>query len=296
MQVITTTETVSKPEQVFWRYLMSDLHLGSPSVDLKRLKRDLDAAAARGAKILINGDVFDAIDNKDKRSTPSVLVPELQGKVDLINAVVSYAADILTPYARHIEIIGIGNHEFKWIKWNSVDPVTLLIEKLNARLAESGSSHRISHGGNNGYWRSSFVCEGGGVCRHDLYYFHGSGGDSPVSKGTIDAYRKSVQFEYDCVTFGHKHNKLFVDDAVMYLSPNGHVRTRERKAIQTGSYYRNYACGSPLSVSYAEEFHHAPKPLGGVFLGLMPRRDRPGGNSLRRVDQVIVSDPLPIGA
>jgi UDP-2,3-diacylglucosamine pyrophosphatase LpxH len=299
VKVTITTERPTAPDQVFWRFLASDLHLGSPHVDLKRLKTDLDAAAARNAKILLNGDVFDAIDHRDKRSSPAAVVPELRGRVDLINATVDYAFGILKPYAHLIAIVGIGNHEFKWIKWNSADPARLLVERLNAHLAAEGHENRVRHGSNNGFWRTRFEEPSGGNVQHDLYYFHGSGGDSPVTKGSIDVNRKETQFYFDAVTFGHKHNKMFIDGVGIYLSAKGIPRTRERKAIQTGSYYSNYSCSDdPLSISYAEEFHAAPKPKGGVFLGLIPERGRGKGNgsSFRHVRQVVMSDPLPVGA
>lgn len=299
MQVTTSRQTVARDGQVLWRLLASDLHLGSPNADLRRLRRDLDAARGRDARILINGDVFDAIDHRDKRSGPNVLVPELRGKADFVPALARYAAKILAPYADLIEIIGVGNHEFKLIKWNAVDPVGLLIGELNRGLAESGSAHRVRHGGNNGYWRTVVDDGGKGRWTHDLYYFHGAGGDAPVTKGTIDVNRKGVCFDYDCITFGHKHNKMFVDDVVLSLSSRGVLFERERKAVQTGSYYRNYSQREdPLDVSYAEEFHAAAKPLGGMFLALIPERQRlgPGASSFRRVRQAVQSDPLPAGA
>jgi UDP-2,3-diacylglucosamine pyrophosphatase LpxH len=299
LRVIVTEEKITTPDQIFHRCLISDLHLGSPNVDLPRLRQDLDCALHRKARVLINGDVFDAIDTRDKRSRADVVVPELRGRVDLISATVDYAFQILKPYAEVIDIIGIGNHENKWIEWNSVDPVRLLIEKLNAYLSSEGSSHQVVHGGIGGFWRTMFRDDARGAWTHDLYYFHGAGGDAPVTKRTVDMNRKAVQVNYDMVTFGHKHNKLFMDDVQMELSPAGFVVEKERKAVQTGSYYRNYRTypeSEAINMSYAEKFHHAAKPMGGMFAMLLPYRERigPAASSLRLVKQIVVSDPLPM--
>jgi hypothetical protein len=291
--------------QIHWRFICSDLHIGSVNFDAKRWRQDMDAAVKVGARVLVNGDVFDAIDFRDKRYDPSVLVPELKGEKDLQGAVVRLAFEYFKPYADVIDVMGIGNHEEKWINWNSNDPVARLNERLNADLQSRGSEHRIRHGGISGFIRTTFRftklgSKGGKLpsVNHDLLYFHGSGGDSPVTRGTIDFYRKEHQFSFDAVTMGHKHNRGFVDSVEIGLSARCHLLPKDRKSIQTGSYYQNYkrtGQKNPLDYSYAERFHASPKPLGGMFLRLRPFRehigDGPNRTVIHRVEQEVMTSP-----
>jgi hypothetical protein len=263
-------------QPVRW-FLCSDLHLGHIACDVARIRREFDRAVALGANILINGDVFDAVTTGDKRFTPGQTVPEIASARDALAATVEYGRKVLAPYASHIRVIGVGNHETAWLKYRQSDPVAFLIGALNAGSA----GQPIRHGGISGFIVSLLdIPSGEGkplTLSHRLHYHHGVGGDSPVTKGTIDINRKHVAFEYDAVTFGHKHNRLFMDDVVCAVRPNGRIVHRERKAIQTGSYFRNVHMNTQadaLGFTYAEESWHAAKPFGGWFLSLTP--ERPG--------------------
>jgi hypothetical protein len=271
--------TPSELGQTHRRLLMSDLHYGHPAVDKRRIRADLDAARRLGARVLVNGDVFDGINKRDKRYALSQQDAALQGRDDMARAAVELAYRELEHYADIIDVIGVGNHEEAWLRQCSTDLVGLLIDRLNTGLEKQGSEHRIRHGGIQGYIRTRFTFERpggkGNSVSHDLLYQHGAGGDAPVTKGSIDANRRLVNFDYDALTFGHKHNKTQGEDTFLYLSPNGRIRQRERIYLQTGSYLYNYrrtGQNDPLSYTYAESGHAAPKPLGGLMLILRPER------------------------
>ena len=92
--------------------LMSDLHIGARNVDYGLIKEELEEAKSLGDRILINGDVFDMILVQDKkRFRQDVLHPRIAGKSDTINAAVEWGAELLSPYADMIDMVGIGNHE-----------------------------------------------------------------------------------------------------------------------------------------------------------------------------------------
>lgn len=93
-------------------WLMSDLHLGASNVDYDRINQELADAKSRNSRILINGDLMDLILPKDhKRYVPDVLLDEIAGRRDVLNASVKFAVKILKPYAHLIDMIGMGNHE-----------------------------------------------------------------------------------------------------------------------------------------------------------------------------------------
>jgi hypothetical protein len=277
---VHTFELPSEPGKNHWRFICSDLHVESPQFELPRFKRDMDAAKRVGARILINGDVFDAIPPSDKRWTPSCVRASIRDADDQFDAAVAYVAGILEPYADCIDVCGIGNHERSWIKRHHADPVAGVISRLNATLGTQGSQHRVRHGGVAGYILSKFRFPrskaGNWGLNHELFYLHGSGGESPVTKGTIDIARKAPNFDCDAITFGHKHNRLFVDDVRICITKSGKMKRREVKALPTGSYVNNWSVtpqDKPLSYNYAEDWGSAPKPMGGMFLVMTPGRD-----------------------
>ncbi len=259
--------------QSHWQFYGSDLHYGSPSCDTKRFNADLEDARRVNARCILNGDMFDAIGPNDKRFTPTTLIKALRGSDDLKRDTVISSVKIYEPYADMIDVIGIGNHEETWIKWGQFDPVADLIERLNNILREQKSDHRIRHGGFCGFYRTRFAMPHGQSCAHTTYYYHGAGGDSPVTLGTIDFNRKQVVFDADLITCGHKHNMFWTNGVRCNLSQFGHVQFKERMCMQTGSYYHNYQeCSQehPLEYSYAESRTNQPKPMGGFFVNIMP--------------------------
>ena len=252
-------------------FLCSDLHLGHIACDVKRLRAELDQAVKLGANIFVNGDVFDAVTTGDKRYAPGQVVREISEAKDAYTATIQYGAKILQPYAENIRVIGVGNHETAWIKYRQSDPVRGLIDLLNTNRQHSKP---ITHGGISGYITTYLdLLDATGTkakaFRHRLLYHHGTGGDSPVTQGTIDMNRKAVRYGYDCYTFGHKHNKLVMDDIFTDVDSAGNITFSHRKHIQTGSYFRNImqtSQANPLDFTYAEESQHSAKPFGGAFL------------------------------
>ena len=269
--IVTSITERAELGQPFIRLLMSDLHLGSMNADHDAIVRDLEAAKAHGARVLINGDVFDCIGSKDKRFDLAVLHPSVSRQKDLARAIVAMATELLMPYAKIIDVMGIGNHEETWVQFNYNDPVRALIDALNREGAH------IRHGSFWGYIKTSFVVEGYRKRpKHKLLYLHGTGGDSPVTKGTIDFNRKGRNWVYDALTFGHKHNLVCSVDQMADVSDAGRYTERRQLNLQTGSYYRNYrqlTQDEVLDYSYAAKAAHPPKPLGGVFLIMRPALD-----------------------
>src|SRR5437867_3722798 len=69
--------------------LLSDVHLGARNCDEGLFLQDLEEAAARRDRLLINGDLWDLILPGDsKRFKPSVLATWLRGRDDVIDAAV----------------------------------------------------------------------------------------------------------------------------------------------------------------------------------------------------------------
>jgi len=205
----------------------------------------------------------------------------------LAKAIVELAKELLFPFISNIDLIGIGNHEESWINYGYNDPVQRLIEEL----IRDGA--KIEHASVMGYIKTSFKIEGYRKRpKHKLFYLHGTGGDSPVTKGTIDFNRKGRNWNYDCLTFGHKHNYVCSADQIADVSDAGKYVERRQLNLQTGSYYQNYRQlknDEVLDYSYAARSAHPPKPMGGIFLCMTPKFDL--GGELK-VEQDFMSDVI----
>jgi len=252
--------------------LMSDLHFGAPNVDYGRMLEDLEAARQQGDRILLDGDIFDMILPGDiKRYVPEALATPLQGRSNIVNIIVQYAAEFLKPYATQIDMIATGNHEESVMKYHHVDPVQSLVHELNKNPGAD-----VHYGGICGFVdyqvKAPTAQERSGTrWRYLIYYHHGAGGAALVTKGMIEFNRMETWLDCDLIWIGHKHNRIL--DATtkrVTLSAAGRIIERPFRAVMTGGYFTTgedtseaYMAGEPRKVNYAEWKNLPPQDTGG---------------------------------
>lgn len=261
--------------------LYSDLHLGGQNTDHDLIQRELAVSKRDSARILINGDVFDLILPGDKkRYGPAALHPRLQGPNDIINKVVDWGFEMLNPVAELIDLIGCGNHDTTPVKHCSVDPVLLLVDKLNDALAARGSSHQIAYGGYAG-----FVCYRLGLpegppndVRFNLFYHHGWGKTATLRSSAGQFLDLSFIEGCDVYWLGHLHARLQAH--LLKLTPPACVGEyepvlRNVRFVRTGAYIHSYGGQSPESLrregrkaNYGADGGCAPHGLGGARVSL----------------------------
>jgi UDP-2,3-diacylglucosamine pyrophosphatase LpxH len=273
-----------KHGSVFGVTLISDVHIGAPNVDLALFKQDLKTAAEHDDRILINGDLWDFIIASDKkRFSPDVLHPRLHGRRDIVNAAIDWAEELLTPYAHLIDMVGCGNHETSIEKHCSLDPVSILVNRLQQSLPTKHKDHLIHHGGFCGFIDYRFKYDEPnpdevrrGNKRWVVYYHHGSGGNAPVTKGLIDFNRRDTYVDADVIWLGHKHNKLSVHARKLFCPlTSKSIGVREVRHIMTGAYFDTYRTQSQDSIkehgrrsNYAADAGMAPQGKGAVRVEL----------------------------
>ena len=270
---------------------LSDLHLGAATCDERAVRHMLREAARKKARILLNGDIFDAILVKDvRRFNMSVLKAELRDRDDILNVLATSAVDFFWPYAEQIDMMGLGNHELSVIKYHSVDLIRLVVDGLNQRLKDAGSTHRISHGGYTGYVRYTIECSRAKNCHTEQYhvlYHHGGGSESPVTKGMIDVARKRVNYIYHLYIFGHKHNTFATkDQTIMCPAKGDQLVSYDSLSVQTGAFMDNYRLtgdDSASNVTYTEARNMQPKVIGCPMV-----RFKYVGSDRRLVHQALV--------
>jgi len=249
----------------FWFFLTSDIHFCHPVFDEKLFTAEFDEARKLGARIFINGDVMDLILPSDKKRYTA-------GNDGLnvdahLNVAVDEAVERLTPYADNIDIIGCGNHETSPLKYGSTDPIDFLLRDLNRDRRD----RPIVHGGYTGFIRLLFHVGGNRVRKYDVYYNHGQGSSSEVTRGAIDLSRRQY-ISADLIWLGHKHTRIANDlDTEIGLTPGHHIYERKKRGVITGCYLRNvdrYDIKKEhgYRLSYSEQKMRTTQATGGALL------------------------------
>jgi hypothetical protein len=235
--------------------LLSDLHIGSRLTDYNALTSVIGEAKHRKMRVLILGDVVDAILPRDtKRFHPSVLHKRLQGKDNVLDETVDWAAEILDPVRGQIDLMAYGNHETAVISHHNTDPIDRLAEKLGCPV-----------GGYSGIVDYRFD----GTQKHvRIGYWHGKGrGSSP--KSVIDDWAKlqGICESLDVVWTGHRHHRLVMEYPKLSPSPGTLLNERRVYCVCTGSYQRPYADRLPgRNDNFVADSLIHPGGLGSVTL------------------------------
>jgi hypothetical protein len=249
-----------------WVLLSADWHWDNPKCRLDRLARDLDTAKRLGAMVISCGDHFCAMQGKyDKRSSKDSIRPEHQVG-SYLDSLVETGAEFLKPYADVLGLISLGNHETSIYNRHE----TCLISRLVERLRAMGSPCR--KGGYNGWLSFRSIVSGrqkGDSYR--LYYHHGSGGDAPVTHGTISMSRVSQFVDADCILSGHLHTKNITVAAREKLGARSVRKVYETTMVRCSTYKDEY---SPL-VGWHLEKGKGPRPTTNpsYWLKLKIKRD-----------------------
>lgn len=245
--------------------LISDLHWDNPKCDRDLLKKHLDQAVKGNHDILINGDLFCLMQGAyDPRKSKSDIRPE-HNHANYFDAIINTAVDWFEPYAKHIKLIGYGNHETSILKRQETDIIERFVTLLNYK-----SGTNIQVGGYGGWVRYQFN-DGSATQSFKIKYMHGFGGGGAVTRGTIQHNRMSVNVEgADAIWMGHVHEDYELTYTVEELTIKDTVQLRDILMIRTSAYKEEYGDGSK---GWHIERGASPKPIGGRWLIMKPYRD-----------------------
>ena len=260
-----------------WVCLMSDNHFDSVYCDRDLQTAHLEEAKKRDAVIIMTGDWYDAMQGRfDPRRSMAELREEYR-REDYYDYVVNDSAAYLTPYRDNIVLMADGNHELSVLKAAN----TNLMDRLVGKLRDQGA--KTVHGGYGGWVR--FMIEMGGIPQGSikLKYFHGSGGEAPVTRGVIQTARQAVYLpDADIVVNGHSHNSYYVPIARERISGKGRQFFDVQHHVRVPGYKQSYGDGSG---GWDVTRGGVPKPLGCVWLKLTARK-----NDIMTVDIECIPD------
>lgn len=263
-----TIELRTKLNQPQRLALMSDVHFDNPKCDRAKLRADLEEIERQDMRILLNGDLFCAMEGRnDPRRSRNIL--PAHNRPAYFDALVDDAAAFWQPYAHRIDLIGYGNHETSVLKNNGTD--------LLARFAAAvGRSQTL--GGYGGWMRVRLRYSAGNRAKtYRIKYFHGSGGGGPVTKGLIAHQRMMAQVHgADCIWMGHVHESYVVSWPCERITERGTVHLAEVLHVRSATYKEEYGDGSK---GWHVERGAPPKPLGCHVLELRLKGDQIQANA-----------------
>lgn len=250
-----------------WILLQSDVHWDNPACNRELLVSHWQAAKARDAPILDNGDFFCAMQGKwDKRAVKDDLREEHRTG-DYLDALVRTAAEALQPYADLLTLRGQGNHETGVLKRHETNLTERLVERLRMR-----GSTQVGLGGYSGFVVLE-VSHAGRRMPIKLYYHHGYGGGGPVTRGIIQTNRQAVYLaDADLVWTGHTHDSWVLPIARVKLNQDcTRIDHTRQLHFRTPGYKEDYRDGF---AGWHIERGGPPKPTGAAWLRIFvgPRK------------------------
>lgn len=266
-----------------WFLLTSDNHHDSILCDRKKEKADLDKALARDAVITNVGDFFDAMQGKfDPRRNMDELRPEYR-RQDYFDFVITDSAQFLAPYAANIAHISPGNHETAIRKNANTDLTERLAFLLNMQYGGN-----VKVGGYGGWLVIRVVIPGTrNVFTYRIKYYHGSGGEAPVTRGIIQTNRQAVFLpDANAVINGHNHHHYLLPITRERLNAVGNQYFDMQYHVRVPGYKQSYGDGTG---GWDVERGAVPKPIGAVWLKLTLT-----GKRLKPHFEADIIEPIPV--
>lgn len=256
-------------EQYF--LLQSDVHIDNPHCDRDLWTRHLDEAKARHAPVLDCGDFHCVMQSRGDRRRSRKGVRSEHEDHGYLDKVLNESTELLMPYKHLVTLRGLGNHETAVRTHCDTD----LTERLAERLRMKGGIARA--GGFSGYVVFRVTGHGGDIRAIKLWYFHGSGGGGPVTRGVIQTNRQAVFVsDADIVWNGHTHDSWHVPIPRVRLSSHDEIIQTRQVHVRTPGYKDEYGTGMD---GWHVERGGAPKPLGAAWLRIF-REDHAGGRGV----------------
>lgn len=245
-----TTIDIKSGQNIF---VTSDVHFDSAFCNRDQFFADMTYAREKKAGILIVGDFFDAMNGRfDPRRDMSRLRPEYR-RDDYYDYIVKDAANQLADFADNILMMTDGNHELSVLKNANTDLLGRITDIL------SSPTHKVYRGGYGGI----IVIRNG---KHviPVKYFHGSGGEAPVTRGAIQTNRQAVFLpDFQVVLNGHSHNSYSIPIVRERVSQTGLHYFDIQHHVRTPGYLMSYADGSG---GWEVTRGGVPKPVGSAML------------------------------
>jgi UDP-2,3-diacylglucosamine pyrophosphatase LpxH len=235
-----------------WVLLTADWHWDNPKCDRDLLKKHLDQAKERNAKVFVFGDLFCLMQGRYDGRRMRGDVREEHNNAKYIDSVIDTFAEWIDPYRANMALVTYGNHETSILKHVETDV-----------LARMSQLTKIPTGKYDGWVRiMPHIDKFNDKAVTNIYYHHGSGGGGIVTKGVIQTNRRNAYIDNaDVIVTGHIHEAWVMETPKESITSRGFVERKVVSHVQTGT-YKEESVGHGWHV----ERGAPPKPLGSWWM------------------------------
>jgi len=234
---------------------IADIHFDSKHCDRNLLTKHMRFCQQNNIDVFILGDLFDCMGGKyDKRTCKEDIRPEYN-RSDYFNAIVDDAVDYFRKYDV-VKFVSEGNHETSVKARHEIDLTKMFCKEIG-----------IQGGDYRGFITINVRRKDGCGKKFVISYTHGSGGNSPVTKGVIKTNRRSSSIDADLYISAHLHQAFQFPTNKWYVDINDNIRSRSVHHVQTGTYQ------DAISL-YADMREHEPSSKGGWLVNFKYRSNR----------------------
>jgi len=245
-----------------WVLLTADWHWDNPKCDRVLLKKHLDQAKERNAKVFVFGDLFCLMQGRYDGRRMRGDVREEHNNAKYIDSVIDTFAEWIEPYRANMALVTYGNHETSILKHVETDVLARMSQLTKIPTGKFDGWVRIIPQPENTNDRAVT----------NIYYHHGSGGGGIVTKGVIQTNRRNAYIDNaDVIVTGHIHEAWVMETPKESLTHKGNVERKVVSHVQTGT-YKEESVGEGWHV----ERGSPPKPLGSWWMRIYDDRTTKG--------------------
>jgi len=271
-----------------WLFFSSDWHIDSRDFAKARFVEQHEEALARDAHGVFYGDLWELIDVNDRKRYNKA--DDQYASEDEMNEALERAWELFKPYVNVYDIMGLGNHEVSALRFKRIDVMRRLIARANQYRDREKRPSPIIHGGYVGMTRFHYMNNHENYWNVDVFWDHGQGGQSEVSRGEIDLSRFAMWVNADIICLGHKHQHKFSQlPPVASLNRAGKLVWRKRRGLITSPYKLHNGSQDFMKKGYArnfeaESFRVPTAAEGGMFAKVdLTRTPKPEQNTETRI-------------
>lgn len=249
-------------QNVFHLYPLGDIHGGIEHCRESQIKAKIKEIQEDPLALWIGmGDYAEFISPLDKRFDEKTL-PSWVERSNIAESQRKWVVKLFEPIRDKCVGLLMGNHEDAIQLHNNQDVYLDICRDL-----------KVKRLGYSCFLRFMFN-RGGNITSFTGHFEHGSGCAQTDGAKMMRLKKGLMYFQADIYAMGHLHDIKMDNMSVLYMDEGGHIKSKERVAAITGSWFAGYEEG--VSPSYVEKKGYSPTPIGCPVFTIIPDKKHIG--------------------
>ena len=248
---------------------ISDTHIGHAGTEVSQIKKLVNWIKKQpNARVVLLGDIIDAISLKDPRFEMDSIHPDFQGEVDNLHwAEIRATVKLFKPIKNQLIASLSGNHEGSIKKHYSIDAHEIINELLG-----------IPHLTDPGFVRLKLKRSKTSAFKFDMWCTHGLkiGGGRKLGSKVNNLTDTAADFDADLYMGGHSHTLFEVADEYIGLNKVGYMVARRQHYVNTGTFQQTYKLNDDRE-GWAQQKAFKPARTGTARINILLNHDAERG-------------------